>query len=136
MYAHYLSPFAAVLALIYVALSMYVVRLRTRARQAIGTGNDPLLERAVRAHANFAEYTPITLILLWLMLSLSLPHILVSILAFWFTFARLLHAYSILVAEPRFHNYRYRMAAMISTFSVLTIAAISILVFQLTLWLE
>ena len=55
---------AALLALLYIVLTVQVIRGRYRTRTSLGSGGDPALERAIRAHANFAEYVPLTLILL------------------------------------------------------------------------
>ena len=59
--------YAAVLALIYVGLSLYVVKGRWQHRAALGHGPDSVLERRVRMHGNFAEYVPIALILLFML---------------------------------------------------------------------
>jgi uncharacterized protein len=55
---------AALVALLYVGLAAQVIRARYRTRTALGDGDDPGLARAIRAHANFAEYVPLILILL------------------------------------------------------------------------
>ncbi len=55
---------AALLALLYLWLAAQVIRARYRTRTALGSGGDPGLERAIRAHANFAEYVPLALVLL------------------------------------------------------------------------
>lgn len=56
--------YAAVFALLYVVLSLRVSMVRRSVNVSIGTGDDPRLIRAIRAHANFAEYVPLALILL------------------------------------------------------------------------
>ncbi|MBP0464032.1 MAPEG family protein [Roseomonas sp. PWR1] len=55
---------AALLLALYLALTFRVFAARYRARVTIGTGGDPLLERAVRVHANCAEYVPVFLVTL------------------------------------------------------------------------
>ncbi|RUO59513.1 MAPEG family protein [Pseudidiomarina insulisalsae] len=59
--------YAGLLALLYFALSVAVIRLRWRDRVGIGTGQSKDLEVATRIHANFAEYVPLLLLLLVLM---------------------------------------------------------------------
>lgn len=56
--------YAATLALLYVWLSFRVIQVRRRAKQAIGSGGVPGLERRMHVHANFAEYAPFALVLL------------------------------------------------------------------------
>ena len=56
--------YAGLCALLLLALSWQVVSLRQRHGVGIGSGGHEELERAIRVHANFIEYTPIALILL------------------------------------------------------------------------
>lgn len=56
--------YAGLLATVYIVLGGFVVAHRQRARIGLGTGSDTALERAVRAHGNFAEYVPLFLLLL------------------------------------------------------------------------
>ena len=56
--------YAGLHALLLIALSWNVVRLRQRHQVGIGTGSVNALERAVRVQANFCEYVPLTLLLL------------------------------------------------------------------------
>lgn len=55
---------AGLLGLIFAVLSFRVVRVRTSAKILIGDGGDQTLLSRIRAHANFAEYVPLLLILL------------------------------------------------------------------------
>ena len=61
---HVVPVYAALLALLFFALAIRTIALRGRYRVALGDGDEPLLRRAMRAHANFAEYVPLCLILL------------------------------------------------------------------------
>lgn len=56
--------YGGVLALIYIWLAFKVIGLRRTHTQGIGDGGHKDLARAIRAHANFAEYVPFALILL------------------------------------------------------------------------
>jgi uncharacterized membrane protein YecN with MAPEG domain len=60
------SFYAALAALLFVALAGLVVRARWKYRTGLGIGTDPAMERAVRVHANFVEYVPLALLLLLL----------------------------------------------------------------------
>ena len=55
---------ASLLAFIYLKLSIAIIKLRHANRVRLGDGGLELLENAIRAHGNFAEYTPFFLILL------------------------------------------------------------------------
>lgn len=56
--------YAAVLALIYLVLAYRVIRVRQTERISLGAGDNRMLERQVRVHANFSEYAPFVLLLL------------------------------------------------------------------------
>ena len=55
---------AGLLGLVYFVLSLRVVQIRGKLKVNLGHGDDDLLLSRIRAHANFAEYVPIVLILL------------------------------------------------------------------------
>lgn len=55
------SFYAGLIGLLYLGLSINVIRNRFRFRQSLGTGQEAQLEKAVRIHGNFAEYVPIIL---------------------------------------------------------------------------
>lgn len=58
---HIAATYAALLILLFLALTWRVLARRHAAQVALGTGGDRGLERATRVHANFAEYVPIFL---------------------------------------------------------------------------
>ena len=58
--------YAALLALLFVYLSWRTIGTRRRLQIALGDKDHPEMQRAVRVHANFAEYVPLGLILLHL----------------------------------------------------------------------
>ncbi|MCA3325715.1 MAG: MAPEG family protein [Roseomonas sp.] len=110
------------LTLIFLWLSFRVIRHRRSALIPLGAGGDARLERAIRAHANFAEYVPFAVLLLvlaewggaWPWLLHALGALLVA--------ARLSHGMGI-AQEPE--DYRFRVFGMTGTFSVLGIAALA-----------
>lgn len=53
--------YAGLLALLHLGLSFRVIRLRNTRKVSIGDGGDHDLKRAIRVHANFAEYVPLVL---------------------------------------------------------------------------
>jgi uncharacterized membrane protein YecN with MAPEG domain len=58
------SFYAGIIGLLYLGLSLDVIRNRFRFRQSMGTGEEAKLEKVVRVHGNFAEYVPIILTML------------------------------------------------------------------------
>ena len=112
---------AALLALLYVGLAAQVIRARYRTRTALGDGDDPGLMRAIRAHANFAEYVPLILILLILAELQAARYWLLHLLGAMLFIGRALHAYGISQVDevlPR------RSIGMALTFAVLVTAAV------------
>jgi uncharacterized membrane protein YecN with MAPEG domain len=56
------------LGLLYAALSYNVARLRGAKKVSLGDGGDPQLQTAIRAHANFNEYVPLCLLLIFIVM--------------------------------------------------------------------
>lgn len=53
-----------VLALLFIKLTFAVIKKRQHHKVALGSGTYPDLEAAIRAHGNFAEYVPLSMLLL------------------------------------------------------------------------
>ena len=102
MTAVFITPlYAGLLVLWYLVLVWRVVHHRRRARVSLGDGGDPALQRAIRGHANFAEYVPLALLMM-AMLELSRTSIYVlHALGLALLIGRLLHGYA-LSFTPRF----------------------------------
>jgi len=58
--------YAALLGLLFVVLSVRTLLLRRRLSIAIGDAGSESMLRAMRVHANFAEYVPLSLLLIYL----------------------------------------------------------------------
>ncbi len=115
--------YAALLGLIFVVLSIRTIRLRRRYRVAIGDGDNEPLRRAARVHANFAEYVPLALLLVYFVETGGGPALLTHALCVALVCGRLSHAYG--VSQPR-ENFRFRVAGMVLTFSVIIAACLAI----------
>ncbi|NCO18453.1 MAG: glutathione S-transferase [Gammaproteobacteria bacterium] len=88
-----LLPYAGLLGLVLIALSIQVVILRRRHQVGIGFGQVQALERAIRTQANFTEYVPLALVLLVLLgISGALPDAALHLLAGALVVGRILHA--------------------------------------------
>lgn len=59
--------YAGILTCMMLILNFRVVGIRVRGKIGIGTGGVPELERAIRAHGNFLENVPMTLLLIGLL---------------------------------------------------------------------
>ncbi|WP_108662392.1 MAPEG family protein [Acuticoccus kandeliae] len=122
---------AVALALLLVVLSLRVVGRRRRSLIVLGDGNDPDLQRSIRAQANFAEYAPLFLILLALAEANATPPLLLSITAALFVLGRILHFHALTkaeVASTARSRFRWREAAMILTFATFGCLAATLLV--------
>lgn len=56
--------YAGLLGLWYLVLSFRVIGFRHSGKVSLGDGGQPGLTRAIRSHANFAEYVPLVLVLI------------------------------------------------------------------------
>lgn len=120
----YTPLYASILAFIFVALSFRTILLRRARGVAIGSGRDDELARASRVHANFAEYVPLTLLLLFFLESTSQMGIGIHILGCALIAGRLIHAYG--VSQPQ-EDFRFRVTGMVITLGTMLSAAARIL---------
>ncbi len=116
--------YAALFALLLIALSVRTIRLRRRYQVAIGPGEDMALQRAMRVHANFCEYIPIALIGLFFVESLWGSGWWIHLLGLPLLLGRLSHAWG--VQQVR-EDLRFRVFGMISTFTVIGCSALAII---------
>ncbi|MBL6081039.1 MAPEG family protein [Belnapia sp. T18] len=116
--------YAALLGLLYAALTLLVVRGRFGSGVMLGTGEDRGLLRAVRAHANFTEYVPLILILMALGEGMRLSSLLLHLLGAALVVARVLHAIGI-SREPDVRPARGGGAVL--TLLVLIAASVAVL---------
>ena len=64
----YVTPlYTAAAALVFAVLSFRTLIMRQRRQIGVGHGDDLKLERAIRAHGNFSEYVPLTLLVVFLL---------------------------------------------------------------------
>lgn len=84
--------YAAVNGLILLFLAIMVVRQRVLTRTDIGDGGKEAMIQVQRAHGNAAEYVPIVLILLYLLVQLGAPMWTIHTVGGLLTVGRVLHA--------------------------------------------
>jgi uncharacterized protein len=117
--------YAALLAALYIFLSVRVIRMRVSSRIGLGNGSNPRLQRAIRAHANFYEYVPLALILAVFVEMQHSALALVHALGLSLLVGRIIHGYA--VSQEK-EDVRLRVAGMILTFVTLGGAAARLLV--------
>src|SRR3981081_1565268 len=83
--------YLAILAVTYAVLGFQVSRLRRGNRVLFGDGDNRQLRSAIRAHANFAEYVPIIVLMVALLEMSGTPALRVHLLMGTLLVARLLH---------------------------------------------
>ncbi len=91
----YTSIYASLLALIYIGLAAFVIKLRFQYKVGIGDGGNENLAKAIRVHGNFSEYVPITLILLLVFELNHADKVWLHIFGIMLVVARLLHAFGL-----------------------------------------
>jgi uncharacterized membrane protein YecN with MAPEG domain len=106
-------------------LTAIVIRDRRRSKVHIDSDGALVLERAIRAHANFTEVTPIFLISLLILELVDSYLWWVSILGVAFILGRILHATSLLGEAALTETYPRRMLGMLLTLIPLMASAIS-----------
>ena len=117
--------YAAIFALAFVFLSFRVIGARRQEKIAIGTGGNAVVERAMRVHANFAEYVPFTLLLMSFIEQKGANYLYVNCLCLLLLAGRSLHFHGV---SNENENLRYRILAMSMTFATIILAAITLLV--------
>jgi hypothetical protein len=114
--------YASLLAICYLYLSILVINARRKASVSLGDGGIASVQQLSRAHANFAEYVPIALILALCLEYNTNFDSLVHLACVVLIFGRLTHAYGL-----RHHVGAswQRIVGMLSTFISIAILAIA-----------
>jgi uncharacterized protein len=116
--------FAGLLALLFIALSVRVIGARRGAKVAIGDGGDKILARRARVHANFAEYTPMALLLMGLAESGGAAKMPIWIAGALLLIGRVVHAYGVSQINE---VLAFRVAGMAMTFAAIGSSALACL---------
>ena len=116
-----LTPFfAAVLALLYVFLSLQVIKQRIGKNISLGTAEDKDLVIATRIHGNFSEYVPFALLLLWFVEVITAWREMIIVLGCVLVVGRVLHVIGI---NNMRNLFIFRQIGMLATFLVILICA-------------
>ena len=113
---HITPLYASVLAILFVALSVRTLRMRHRLKIAVGDAGNQALLRAIRVHSNFAEYVPLSLLLISFVEMSGASALMVHFLGLCLLVGRAVHAYGVSQLNE---NYAFRVAGMAMTFTTL-----------------
>ena len=116
------AVFASILALMFIKLSLGVIALRRKNKVSLGAGGVDELDRAIRAHGNFAEYVPLGLFLIGALELNGAPLELVGLLGLLLIAGRYFHAKGINEPPPNFKN---RVRGMKITFAAVGLSALA-----------
>lgn len=119
------SLYAALLALVFIFLTIKVIKIRRREKVAVGDNGNLALQKAIAAQANFCQSTPIFLILLTLAEISGLNNFILHFCAIIFLCGRIIHAYGISQTKENFH---FRVTGMVATFSSIIILSLTNLI--------
>jgi uncharacterized membrane protein YecN with MAPEG domain len=117
--------YAALLAVLFIALSMRTIGLRRSLQIAVGDAGDKAMLRAMRAHANFAEYVPLALLLILFVEASGAPAWLVHGASLALLLGRLSHAWGV---SQLAEDFRFRVGGMLLTFACLGVCSATLLV--------
>ena len=117
------SAYLGILALLYLVLGLQVSRLRRGHRVLFGDGDDIKLRSAIRAHANFAEYVPIIVLMVAMLEMSGMPALRVHLLMGALLVARLLHPLGMYVGPRTLQFQICRVGGILLTLMVMAGAA-------------
>lgn len=114
---------AGIMGLILLALSLRVSMRRREMRISIGSGGDLVLQSRIRAQANFTEYVPIALLLLFLSEQATASKTVPVIAATLLVIGRLLHPLGMAPGGV----LALRAAGMVCTWAAILILSVAVL---------
>ena len=120
--------YAAMLALIYVGLSSWIIAGRVTKDTLFGDGSDEAMTRRIRAHANFIEYVPLNLILIGLLEAGGASEWLAEALLIALVVARILHPVGMMAPKNSVQQFACRGGGIIVTLLVMLVASVTLLV--------
>jgi uncharacterized membrane protein YecN with MAPEG domain len=116
--------YAGLLALFFVGLSLRTLLMRRRLRIAIGDAGNEALLRAMRVHSNFAEYVPLSLLLIYFVEVTGASPLFVHALGAGILAGRVSHAFGVSQVNE---NYAFRVFGMAMTLTPIIAAALRLL---------
>jgi hypothetical protein len=121
---HVVLLYAALLALVFVALSVRTLLMRRRLQIAIGDAGNQSMLRAMRVHSNFAEYVPLSLLLILFVEASGANPLFVHALGASVVAGRISHAFGVSQLKEK---YAFRVLGMALTLGPIIVAAVRLL---------
>ncbi len=116
--------YAGLLGLLFIVLTLRIVRMRWKLKVGIGDGGDHQLKKAIRVQGNFVEQVPLTLILIYLVEAQWSNMFLIHGLGSALLIARVLHAYGLTkTSKTSFGRF---FGAVVTTLVMLTASVLLI----------
>jgi len=116
--------YAAILALLFIILSVRTIKTRREHKVAIGDGGEKSLLRASRVHANFSEYVPFSLLLIAMLEMQSYSQWIIHSLCIALVAARTAHAFGVSQTNE---NFKFRIFGTATTINIIAICAFLLL---------
>ena len=116
--------YTAIFGLMFVYLSICVIKQRRSAKVSIGDGDNPTLRKAIAVHNNFSQYVPLALLLIAFVELNHAPAIITHGLCACLLVGRVAHAYGLAQAVQ---IMKLRQIGVLLTFGVIFIAAFYLL---------
>lgn len=113
-----------VFGIVFAILSVRTLLLRRSLQTAIGDGKNIRLKRAIRVHANFAEYVPIALLLIFVLEQKTDYTIGIHILCLALLLGRCIHAFGV---SQTGENFSFRVTGMALTLMTIISASLRLL---------
>ena len=116
--------YAAILALLFIILSIRTIKTRRTHKVTIGDGGEKSILRASRVHANFSEYVPFTILLIAMLEIQSYSDWMIHGLCIALVAARIAHAYGVSQANE---NFKFRIFGTATTINIMGTSAFLLL---------
>ncbi|MBW4034671.1 MAG: glutathione S-transferase [Proteobacteria bacterium] len=127
IFPHITAIYAAILALIYLAITGWVVAGRGKFKVLHGDGGNDNLNRRIRAHANFNEYVPLILVLAALLEARGAGTVTMNALLLPLVVARVIHPFGMMARENSPQQFALRAPGALITWVVLAVVAVMLL---------
>ena len=120
--------YAGILTLVFLALSVAVIRQRFAVRTSLGDAGDKALIKRMRVQANFAEYVPLALVLMLCAELAGAPAAALHVMGLTLLAGRICHAIGMSLTPQIFI---LRQLGILATFTMLGASALALIVHTL-----